>query len=166
MGAPPLETGPRMVPPSAGESGPRRIPVPWDPSFYVIQGQDAVGDMFKSEYATTDQYGVVDKALSAFYVTWEGITDLPTAFPPARHAPEHLPLGTDPIGLASQTQSGLMQQGDGLRTSYYGGDNAVHPLADAVTEWFSGSGPPGTIPGSKPGDFYLDTSNGDLYQLS
>jgi hypothetical protein len=59
-----------------------------------------------------------------------------------------------------------MEQGDGNAASYYGGDNAVHPLANAVTEWFTGSGPPGTIPGSKPGDLYLDTATGDVYLLS
>jgi hypothetical protein len=161
-----VETGPRMVPPSGGETGPRKIPIPWDPSFYVIQGEETAGDMLKSEYATNAEYGVVDKALSAFFVKWEGITDPPAGFPPLAHAPTHLPGGTDPIGLASSIQLGFMAQGDGSPNSYYGGDNAVHPLSDVVTEWFTGVGPPDTIPGSKPGDFYLDTSTGDLYELS
>jgi hypothetical protein len=32
-------------------------------------------------------------------------------------------------------------------------------------QWWTGVGPPGTIPGAEPGDFYLDTSTGDVYEL-
>ena len=31
--------------------------------------------------------------------------------------------------------------------------------------WWFGSGPPGTILGSKPGDRYLDEDTGDVYKL-
>lgn len=31
--------------------------------------------------------------------------------------------------------------------------------------WWFGHGPPDTIPGSKPGDRYLDEDTGDIYQL-
>lgn len=34
------------------------------------------------------------------------------------------------------------------------------------SKWFVGSGTPGTITGSIPGDMYLDTSTGTTYQLS
>lgn len=33
------------------------------------------------------------------------------------------------------------------------------------TKWFNGVGPPGTITGSSPGDYYLDTATGDVYVL-
>ena len=32
--------------------------------------------------------------------------------------------------------------------------------------WFTGSGAPTTIPGSMPGDLYLDHTSGDVYVLS
>jgi len=143
------------------------IPVPWDPSFYVVLGDQApAGDMLKSEYAKNGGYGVVDKALSAFYVTWEGITDPPLQFPPTPHAPSHLPYGGDEIGLASTLQAGLMSPGDGDATTYYGGDNQLHPISGAGTIWFTGAGAPGVIAGSKPGDLYLDTQSGQVYLLS
>lgn len=31
--------------------------------------------------------------------------------------------------------------------------------------WFTGVGPPGTIVGSSPGDYYIDTSTGTIYRL-
>ena len=34
------------------------------------------------------------------------------------------------------------------------------------TGWFTGSGAPTTVPGSVPGDLYLDQTNGDVYVLS
>lgn len=34
------------------------------------------------------------------------------------------------------------------------------------SRWFTGTGAPGTISGSAVGDMYLDTSNGDTYELS
>lgn len=34
-------------------------------------------------------------------------------------------------------------------------------------KWFTGAGaPPDPIPGSQPGDMYLDTTTGDVYQVS
>lgn len=32
--------------------------------------------------------------------------------------------------------------------------------------WFSGAGAPDVIPGSMVGDFYLNTTNGDVYKLA
>lgn len=31
--------------------------------------------------------------------------------------------------------------------------------------WFTGVGPPGTIMGASPGDYYIDTSTGTIYRL-
>jgi hypothetical protein len=33
------------------------------------------------------------------------------------------------------------------------------------TAWFYGEGPPGTIVGSKVGDYYVDTATGTIYRL-
>ena len=38
------------------------------------------------------------------------------------------------------------------------------PSYDGVAWWY-GEGPPGTVVGSKPGDFYLDTTTGNIYKL-
>ena len=35
----------------------------------------------------------------------------------------------------------------------------------AGTKWWNGAGPPGTITGAVPGDYYLDTTAGDVYVL-
>jgi hypothetical protein len=40
------------------------------------------------------------------------------------------------------------------------------PQGNRGTGWFTGSGAPTTVPGSIPGDLYLDQSNGDVYVLS
>lgn len=132
-------------PPS--ETGPRVIPVPLDPSYYVIKGASDVtaGDMLKAEYAVNGGYGVVDKALTAYYVPWGGVQDPP---------------------LADSTQAGLMAEGNGDPTYFYGGDNAVHPsTALRGTHWWVGVGNPGNVPGAMPGDFYIDENTGNYFQL-
>ena len=43
--------------------------------------------------------------------------------------------------------------------------NWATPPCHGGTRWFSGEGPPGGIPEAQVGDFYLDTSRGDLYRL-
>jgi len=41
------------------------------------------------------------------------------------------------------------------------------PIDAAASEWFTGSGPPGEpFPGADVHDYYLDTSNGDVYRLA
>jgi len=40
------------------------------------------------------------------------------------------------------------------------------PQGNRGTGWFTGSGAPTTVPGSIPGDLYLDQSNGDVYVLN
>jgi len=47
----------------------------------------------------------------------------------------------------------------------------TEPLATGATgprgtNWYSGHGAPGTIPGSTPGDMYIDLDSGDLYVLA
>lgn len=34
------------------------------------------------------------------------------------------------------------------------------------SKWFTGSGAPGTVSGSAAGDMYLDTSTGNVYELT
>lgn len=36
---------------------------------------------------------------------------------------------------------------------------------DPVVDWFSGEGPPAFVAGSGPGDMYVDTLTGTVYQL-
>lgn len=45
------------------------------------------------------------------------------------------------------------------------GDKGDPGDAFGVTAWWSGEGPPGTIIGSKVGDYYVDTLNGLIYKL-
>jgi hypothetical protein len=45
-----------------------------------------------------------------------------------------------------------------------GASGAAGP-AYSSPAWFFDEGPPGTIIGSKPGDFYLDVSDGTVYVL-
>ena len=40
------------------------------------------------------------------------------------------------------------------------------PRGERGTQWYQGTGAPGTIVGSLPGDKYLNTANGDVYTLS
>lgn len=40
------------------------------------------------------------------------------------------------------------------------------PPGSPGTKWWHGTGAPGTITGSNPGDLYLDTNTGLVYQLS
>jgi hypothetical protein len=115
------------------------------------------GDMLKSEYATNGNPGIVDEAVvaqgltsgstvpraevansvawggitgvpSSFPTSWSSITGIPSTFPPSTHGATHLPGGSDPIGLASSSQAGLLSELNGQPTYYVGGDNAVHPL--------------------------------------
>ena len=45
------------------------------------------------------------------------------------------------------------------------GSWAIPPVSDGGTRWWSGDGPPGALPDARAGDFYLDTTSGNLYQL-
>ena len=42
---------------------------------------------------------------------------------------------------------------------------AMPPGSNGGTRWWSGGGPPGLLPDAWAGDFYLDTTSGNLYQL-
>ena len=46
------------------------------------------------------------------------------------------------------------------------GSWAIPPVSNGGTRWWSGDGPPGLLPDARAGDFYLDTSSGDLYALT
>jgi hypothetical protein len=104
------------------ETGPRKVPVDWDSSYYIVKGgagTTPAGDMLKNEFATNDIWGVVDwaqRADIAATVPWDGITNVPP----------HL-----------------------------------------GTYWWVGPGPPADpFPEALPGDLYLDSISGDVYQLS
>lgn len=47
-----------------------------------------------------------------------------------------------------------------------GADGATGAQGPRGSQWFTGPGTPGTVTGSQPGDMYLDTTSGDVYQLS
>lgn len=51
-------------------------------------------------------------------------------------------------------------------TGAAGGPGQAGPAGDDGSVWFDGAGAPGSISGSKAGDYYLDTDNGDVYTLS
>jgi hypothetical protein len=113
-------------PPNLGgptETGPRKVPVDLDPSYYIVKssgnGTTPAGDMLQNEFATNGTWGVVDwaqRADSAASVPWDGVLGKPDRF---------------------------------------------------GTYWFVGEGPPpDSIPGALPGDLYLDSISGNIYQLS
>ena len=41
----------------------------------------------------------------------------------------------------------------------------VNPAPSDAAAWWDGEGPPATIVGSKPNDYYLDTLTGVVYKL-
>jgi hypothetical protein len=45
------------------------------------------------------------------------------------------------------------------------GSWAMPPGSNGGTRWWSGDGPPGLLADASAGDFYLDTTSGNLYQL-
>ena len=45
------------------------------------------------------------------------------------------------------------------------GSWAMPPGSNGGTRWWSGDGPPGLLTEARAGDFYLDTTSGNLYQL-
>jgi hypothetical protein len=48
-----------------------------------------------------------------------------------------------------------------------GGVGPTGPQGTRGSTWFNGAGPPpNPIPGSLPGDYYLDTVAGDIYLVS
>ncbi|NDG76143.1 MAG: collagen-like protein, partial [Synechococcaceae bacterium WB8_1B_136] len=47
-----------------------------------------------------------------------------------------------------------------------GVEGPAGPQGNRGTGWFTGSGAPTTVPGSVPGDLYLDQTSGDVYVLS
>ena len=55
--------------------------------------------------------------------------------------------------------------GDGLQ-GLQGIEGPVGQQVQRGTAWFTGSGAPSNVPGSMPGDLYLDQSNGDVYVLN
>lgn len=80
--------------------------------------------------------------------------------------------------MAATTASGVpyVESGD-LVSAYPGVSKSLaewieaHPPGTGPagvrgSKWFSGTGNPGVIPGSLPGDFYLDTDTGKVWELS
>ncbi len=51
-------------------------------------------------------------------------------------------------------------------TGATGAQGVQGPAGARGTKWFSGSGAPGTISGAAVGDFYLDATTGDAYELT
>lgn len=46
-----------------------------------------------------------------------------------------------------------------------GPTGGVGPAGTPGTKWFNGTTDPGTVSGSSPGDYYLNTTNGDVWTL-
>jgi hypothetical protein len=92
---------------------------------------DATEYMLKPNYATNGQPGKVDHAIiadQASTVIWSTITDLPSTFPPSKHAAQHLTVGNDPIAIATTQLDGLCPAGSGQPNDYLGGDIIFHTL--------------------------------------
>jgi Collagen triple helix repeat (20 copies) len=126
-----------VIIPDNPESGPRAVPYAWDESHYIIREDSIATDtglMYKSDYALNGQAGVVDRAMWANGIGWDGVGSKPLVFPPSAHGPSH--VGADLIPNAVPGQSGFMPAGDGNANSYYGGDCQLHDLITTV-------GPPG-----------------------
>ena len=62
--------------------------------------------------------------------------------------------------------SGEAFPADGDGTEFQGPAGPEGPAGVQGTLWFTGSGAPGEVPGSRPGDLYLDTDTGTYYTLS
>ena len=70
-----------------------------------------------------------------------------------------------PQGIAGpQGPQGL--QGEPGPQGLQGVEGPSGPQGNRGTGWFTGSGAPTAVPGSIPGDLYLDQSNGDVYVLN
>ena len=65
------------------------------------------------------------------------------------------------------TSAGGVPASDGSSSLFLCADGswAMPPSSNGGTRWWSGDGPPGLLPDARAGDFYLDTTSGNLYQL-
>ena len=68
---------------------------------------------------------------------------------------------------AGGTSAGGVPPSDGSSSLFLCADGswAMPPGSNGGTRWWSGDGPPGLLPDARAGDFYLDTTSGNLYQL-
>jgi hypothetical protein len=105
------------------------------------------GDMYRSQYDVNDN-GLVDHSELADTAPWAGITGKPAIVgdmqtsvydpsksgrvPPSAHAPTHLVGGSDPIPIATSSQTGLMRVLSGLTTDFVDGTNTCQALSPAV----------------------------------
>jgi len=64
--------------------------------------------------------------------------------------------------------AGSVPASDGSSTLFLCADGswAMPPGSNGGTRWWSGDGTPGLLPDARAGDFYLDTTSGDLYALT
>ena len=58
------------------------------------------------------------------------------------------------------------QQGEAGPQGIQGIQGAAGPQGNRGTGWFTGNGAPTMVPGSIPGDLYLDQNTGDVYVLN
>jgi hypothetical protein len=69
---------------------------------------------------------------------------------------------------AGGSAAGGVPPSDGSTTSFLRADGswAIPPGGSgAGSRWFNGDGPPGTVTGAGPGDYYLDGISGAFYVL-
>jgi len=81
------------------------------------------------------QWSQVANQPTVFPSDWSHISGIPAAFTPLPHGSTHLPGGSDGVALASATAPGWLAQLDGQVNSYVGGDNHVHPLPGATSDY-------------------------------
>jgi hypothetical protein len=97
----------------------------------VFAAAGSGGDMYKSVYDVNNN-SLVDHAELADAAPWAGITGIPVSFPASQHAPTHLTGGTDPIPIATSSQTGLLRTVSGLTTDFVDGTNTCQALSPAV----------------------------------
>ena len=176
------ETGPQGPQGPQGETGPQGSQGPkGDTGDQGIQGPAGVGITIKGTVAT---YGDLPADLtaadagSAYEVSADGKLYVwgGTAFPADGQGSDF--RGPQGLQGIQGPQGDKGDKGDTGTTGPAGGAGAQGPKGDpgATGEqgpqgargsmWWTGAGAPSGITGSEPGDMYLDTQTGTVYQLS
>jgi len=107
-------------------SGVTGIPASFPSSWSTLTG---IPSTFPSDWSA------ITSKPTTFPSAWTSITGIPATFPPSSHGSTHLPGGSDGVALASATGPGWLGTLDGQAGSYVGGDNHVHTLPGATSDY-------------------------------
>ncbi|MGH3986338.1 MAG: hypothetical protein ACRDTZ_03350 [Pseudonocardiaceae bacterium] len=152
------ETGDTGAQGPTGSQGIQGIqgPAGEDGAGVTIAGQvDTYGDLPIDLVAGDAGDGYLVDADGKLYV-WTG-----SAFPSDGSGVEF----RGPIG-ATGAQGATGPAGEQGTAGATGATGATGSTGPRGATWFDGEGAPGTIGGSQPGDYYLDTLDGTVYKLS